>query len=324
MSQDTIISQGAKTIDPAIGGVIAALPTPLSADENPDRELFAAHGNWALANGCDGLNILGSTGEANSFDCSTRERVMGWAAAEFGTARLMVGTATPSLAETIRLTSFADELGYPVALVLPPYYYKPLSDEGLYAWYGALDEALGSRRIGVYFYNYPQMTGLKIPEQVIERLWGENPDRFRGIKDSSGDLAYCRYLASHLAGFSVFPSSETSLAEAAESGFAGCISATANHTAPLCAKVWAERVAPDAADLELLGALRSAFQGHPLVPAVKHLVGRRTHTPAWDRVAPPLQQLSPPAKASLEPIFSTFAELWAGRSPALPRTSKTP
>ena len=102
-------------------GVIAAAPTPIDQNLNPIKELFLEHCKWALANGCDGLNILGSTGEANSFDLKTRQRVMLYAVEGLPKNRLMVGTATPSLQETIFLTEYADDLGYEIALVLPPY-----------------------------------------------------------------------------------------------------------------------------------------------------------------------------------------------------------
>ena len=131
-------------------GVIAAVPTPVDTAFHPQKALFLEHCQWALANGCDGLNILGSTGEANSLSIQARRDVMGWAAAALPKTRLMVGTGTPALAETIALTEHADDLGYSVALVLPPYYYTPASDAGLIAWYmmliGRRDVALMQAR----------------------------------------------------------------------------------------------------------------------------------------------------------------------------------
>ena len=195
-------------------GVVAAVPTPVTGAGDPVRDLFLSHCQWALENGCDGLNILGSTGEANSFSTAARKSVMAWAAEHIDRTRLMVGTGTPSLAETIELTAFADQCGYKVALVLPPYYYKPVSDEGLIAWYSHLHEALGASKIAIYFYNFPQMTGISIPVAVIEELHRRWPERFAGIKDSSGELPYCRELTALLPDLNVFPSSEVALGEA--------------------------------------------------------------------------------------------------------------
>ncbi|MCP4316925.1 MAG: dihydrodipicolinate synthase family protein [Hyphomicrobiales bacterium] len=273
-------------------GVIAAVPTPITSAGEPIRDLYLSHCNWALENGCDGLNILGSTGEANSFAAAARKSVMAWAADNIDRARLMVGTGTPSLAETIDLTTAADNLGYKVALVLPPYYYKPVSDEGLIAWYTRLHEALGTRNIAIYFYNFPQMTGLPIPVAVIEELHRKWPERFCGIKDSSGQLPYCRELTALLPDLKAFPSSEVALGEAAQSGFAGCISATVNETAPQCALLWSGRNEPDPALVASISAIRSAISAQPLIPSVKFLVSHRTGNPDWQRVLPPFCELS--------------------------------
>lgn len=280
-------------------GIIAAVPTPIDASGTPVKDLFLEHCQWALANGCDGLNILGSTGEANSHDTQTRKQVMDWAAHTLDKSRLMVGTGTSSLSETIDLTTYADELGYSVALVLPPYYYKPLADEGLYQWYKTVHDRLGTRTIRIYFYNYPQMTGLVIPVSVIARLHGEFPDRFLGIKDSSGDLDYCRDIAKQMPDMRVFPSSETALGEAVKSGFAGCISATVNVSAPLCGRIWAGRDAPDQALLKQASEIRSAVAAQPLIPSIKHMVARRTGAVEWGRVLPPFVALDDVSKAAL-------------------------
>ncbi|MCR8724996.1 dihydrodipicolinate synthase family protein [Frigidibacter sp. ROC022] len=285
-------------------GIIAAVPTPIDASGAPIRELFVEHCRWALANGCDGLNVLGSTGEANSFDGATRGRVMGWAAEELGGERLMVGTGTPSLAETVALTTEADRLGFAVALVLPPYYYKPATDDGLYRWYMALHAALGARPIRLYFYNFPQMTGIVISQSVIERLHRAAPERFCGIKDSSGDLAYCRGIASALPGFIVLPSSETSLPEARSSGFAGCISATVNLSAPLCGRLWAGETGL----ADRIATIRGSVSAQPLIPAIKYLVGRRSGDPSWEEVLPPFTALTAQARAALDAIDLSHAD----------------
>lgn len=268
-------------------GVIAAVPTPVNATGVPQKAAFLEHCQWALANGCDGLNILGSTGEANSISNANRKIIMEWAANGLDTSRLMVGTGTPSLDDTIELTKYADDLGYKVALVLPPYYYKPLSDDGLIAWYAALDKALAGRGIEIYFYNFPQMTGLGIPTDVISTLTKMSPKRFTGIKDSSGDLDYCRAVLAIAPTLCVFPSSETSLAEADKSGFAGCISATVNITAPLCSEVWTNRTNPSAETLRKIGEQRVAIASAGLIPAIKQLVGHRSGDGIWQNCLPP-------------------------------------
>ncbi|MEX0971284.1 MAG: dihydrodipicolinate synthase family protein [Paracoccaceae bacterium] len=288
-------------------GVIAAVPTPLDAGGKFMSGLFLSHCQWALDNGCDGLNILGSTGEANSFDSTTRISIMRAAAKNLDTSRLMVGTGTPSLAETVALTVAADDLLYPAALVLPPYYYKPLSGEGLFRWYEQLHAALGDRPIAVYFYNFPQMTGLEIPIPVIQRLHDRWPERFAGIKDSSGDLGYCRKLAAMMPKLKVFPSSEVSLAEAHKSGFAGCISATTNQTSVLSAKLWAARKLPDQSLAARISEIRDAIAGPALIPSVKYLVACRTNHSEWENLMPPFMSLSSEQKAILDPTIKLLS-----------------
>lgn len=279
-------------------GVIAAVPTPVSAAYAPLQQPFLAQCRWALANGCDGLNVLGTTGEATSLHIAARRKVMRWAAEALDLSRLMVGTGTPALRETADLTAYADDLGFKVALVLPPYYFKPAGDDGLFAWYMALHAALGGRQIAVYFYNFPQMTGVTIGQSLIDRLVSAAPERFRGIKDSSGDLAYCRAIAAAHPDLAVFPSSETALGEAPASGFAGCISATVNLSAPLCSRVWRGDHGPRLA--AGIAAIRSTVASQSLIPAIKYLVAKRLQDARFDTVLPPLLPLTPAQKAVLD------------------------
>jgi 4-hydroxy-tetrahydrodipicolinate synthase len=281
-------------------GVIAAVPTPVDENLAPLKDLFVEHCAWALENGCDGLNILGSTGEANSFDGDSRRQVMTWAAEALPNNRLMVGTGTPSLAETIALTEHADDLGYSVALVLPPYYYKPATPEGLVAWYLALHEALGPRKIQIYFYNFPQMTGFSIPVSVISDLAQKAPQRFAGIKDSSGDLDYCRSIVAANASLKVFPSSETALKLAEQDGFAGCISASVNITSALAARVWAERESPPEDLCQEIVRQRNLIAGPTLIAGIKFLVSARTRDAQWQRLLPPFLALPHDAGVHLQ------------------------
>jgi len=163
-------------------GATAAAPTYIGLSGAPQCEPFLEYYYWALENGCGGLNILGSTGEANSLAHEDRRKVMQRAAESLDKSKLMVGTATPSLNETIGLTLHAAQLSFSVALILPPYFYKPATSAGLIEWYSALDEALTGLPIELYFYNFPQMTGINIPVEVIVALAERFPNRFTGIK----------------------------------------------------------------------------------------------------------------------------------------------
>lgn len=283
-----------------LSGVIAAIPTPVTKNGEPDTDRFLRHARWALANGCDALNVLGTTGEANSFSPRQRMRVMTVAAAELDRRRLMVGTGTPDLGTTVELTRFAHQEGFAAALVLPPYYYKGVSDDGLFAWFETLVDETRQTPIPLYLYNFPQMTGLKFSPQLASRLSAAFPERIRGAKDSSGDLVYAAELA-RIEGFDVFPSNETALARAAAERYAGCISATASVTAPLVARLWA-----NPSDGVLLGradAARRTIAAQPLIPAVKYLTGLLHGDTAYETLLPPHLPLMDVQKAALGHIL---------------------
>jgi 4-hydroxy-tetrahydrodipicolinate synthase len=277
-------------------GVIAAVPTPVTAAGEPDLERFVKHARWALENGCHGLNVLGTTGEANSFSAGQRQAVMKAAAGALDTARLMVGTGTPDLATTIALTRFAHECGFAGALVLPPYYYKGVADDGLFAWFERLLTATAAMPIPIYLYNFPQMTGIRFSPELARRLKHAFPDRIAGAKDSSGDLAYAAELA-RIDGFDAFPSSETAIGRATADGYAGCISATVSVTAPLVRRYWDDPA--NSALAAKVAEARAGISAQPLIPAVKHLASVLHGDPEFARVLPPHLPLTEAQKAAL-------------------------
>lgn len=280
-------------IDKNLGGIIAAVPTPVDSANQPLLSEFIDHCKWALNNGCDGLNILGTTGEANSQGLENRKAIMKAAAENLETSKLMVGTGLSDLATTADLTLFADELGYPVALILPPFYYNPISDQGIIDYFMALDNKLGYAEIKIYLYNFPALSGVKFSVEVIKQLKQKMPHRIAGIKDSSGDIAYCQEIVKQVADFKVFPSNEISVAEAKQNGFAGCISGSVNVTAPWVGKLWNDAENKDEL-LKIITELRTEIASLPLIQTVKHLVGLRENNDKWNSVIPPLSGLSTP------------------------------
>lgn len=280
-----------------IAGVIAAVPTPFDHRGDIDGDAFIEHTRWCLESGCDFLNVLGTTGEANSLSASQRSALMATAARGLDAARMMVGTGTPDLETTVALTRRAFDLGFAAALVLPPYYYKPVEEDGLFAWFAELVRMTAETPIAIYLYNFPQLTGIEFSPALAARLSQAFPERIHGAKDSSGNLAYARELA-RIAGFGVFPSSETALADASRDGYAGCISATVNIDPRSSQQLWRDQ--ENAALSEQVCGLRQAIAAHPLIPAVKYLVGKRTGNAGWGRVLPP--QLEITDKARLESL----------------------
>ena len=274
-------------------GVIAAVPTPFTDTGAPDLERFLIQCRWALSNGCNGLNVLGTTGEATSMNKYQRADVMRTASKVLDPRQLMVGTGgTPALAETIELTRYAAELGYAGALILPPYYYKPVSEDGLFAYFSRVIDSLPGSNFGIYLYNIPQFTGITFSQDLIHRLVKAHRGRIYGLKESSGDLDYARSVQTRFPHLDIFPSDESILPEARELGFAGCISASVNLTATLAGRVWKHGKRSPAKDNTNLAGLRKKIASVPLVPCVKALIGIRENDPEWSTVLPPLTKLS--------------------------------
>jgi 4-hydroxy-tetrahydrodipicolinate synthase len=267
-------------------GVIAAIATAVDAKGEPDSARSTGLARFLLANGCDGLNVLGTTGEATSFSLDQRKRVMSaYAQSGLPLDRMMVGTGAAAPADAIALTKHAAELGFAGALVLPPFYYKGVPDDGLVAYIEAILTATAAKPIPLYLYHFPAQSGLPWHVALIRRLLDTFGDRIVGLKDSSGDMAYAREAASILPRFKVFPSTEAVLAEARTGVFAGCISATANLNADLCARAFRTG---DAVALSEAVTIRNLFNGKALVPGIKMLLAHIHNDPQWAVMEPPL------------------------------------
>ena len=280
-----------------LSGVIAAVATPMTQDGAPDLKRATELARYLLDNGCDGLNVLGSTGEATSFSLVERMAVMGaYKANGLPLERLMVGTGAASVSDAVALTRHAAELGFAGALVLPPFYYKPVPDDGLVNYIDALVKATAQTPIPIYLYHYPALSGIPWHVELIKRLRESFPSRIVGLKDSSGDMAFARAAAAIAKDFAVFPSTEACLLEARGGAFAGCISATANLNSDLCARAWAQG---DASALDDAVAIRKLFEGRPLVSGVKTLLAHIHGDPALARVRPPLAAVSAADRAAI-------------------------
>ncbi|MFN3659468.1 MAG: dihydrodipicolinate synthase family protein [Pseudolabrys sp.] len=272
-----------------LSGVIAAIATPIEENGAPDLARAMKLARFLLDNGCDGLNVLGTTGEATSFSLAERKSVMdAYKTQGLPLDRLMVGTGAAAVADAVALTRHAAELGFAGALVLPPFYYKGVPDDGLVAYIDTLVKATADKPIPIYLYHYPAMSGLPWHVALIKRLREAYPSRIVGLKDSSGDMAYARSAAALDKSFAVFPSTEACLLEAKRGDFAGCISATANLNADLCQRAWS---AGDAAALDAAVTIRKLFDGKPLVSGVKALLAHIHGDPAIARMKPPLAAL---------------------------------
>jgi 4-hydroxy-tetrahydrodipicolinate synthase len=282
-------------------GVIAAIATAVDDKGEPDCARSTALARFLLANGCDGLNVLGTTGEATSFSLEQRKRVMSaYRDAGLPLDRLMVGTGAASVADAVALTRHAAELGFAGALVLPPFYYKGVPDDGLFAYVEIIVQATAEKPIPIYLYHFPAQSGLPWHVRLVARLVGTFGTRIVGLKDSSGDMDYAREATKVGPGFKVFPSTEAVLMEARTGIFAGCISATANLNADLCARAWRNG---DTGALDAAVAIRKLFDGKQLVPGVKALIAHIHGDAGWTRVQPPLSVFPAQDRAAVSTAY---------------------
>jgi 4-hydroxy-tetrahydrodipicolinate synthase len=274
----------------ALRGVIAATATPVGPDFSPDAARLVGHLRHLLENGCDAINLLGTTGEANSFSARQRLALM-HAVKEAGLpmGRMMVGTGVCSLDETVTLTQAAADLGFAGALLLPPFYYPGIEADALIAYVGALVARLRPGALSLYLYHIPQNTGVPWPVEVVAQLARTHAGFVRGIKDSSGELAYARAVVAADRTLAVFPSSEATLWSADREGFAGCISATTNLTAADSQLAWRQQGSEAGRQaVERAGACRAVLAKEALVAGVKAALGLRYRDAEWARTCLPL------------------------------------
>lgn len=284
-------------------GVAVATLTPMTPELEPDFDRFAAHCRRMLEQGADLLAVLGTTGEANSLGVDEKLRLLdALGESDIPGETLLPGTGTCSIADTVILTRKALEVGSPGVVMLPPFYYKGVSDAGLHAAYEEVIQRVGDARLRIYFYNFPFNSGVPISHDLIEGLLAAYPGAIAGIKDSSGDLDNMLAMCRRFPGFGVFAGSEQFLLPVLEAGGAGCISATANVTIGLCAEVLAAaRAGKDAGALqEGLSAWRLAIQSQPLIPALKAIVAQEAGDDGWLALRPPLAALDAASGAALD------------------------
>jgi len=282
----------------AISGVNCAAATPLNADLTPDLGLFTAHCKSLLANGCDGIALLGTTGEANSFSRGERKAILEAALkAGIGAEQLIPGTGLAAAPETIELTRHALSLGVTRVVILPPFYYKGVGDEGLFASYARIIEAIGDSRLRIVLYHIPQVSGVPLSPGLIGRLIEAFPDTVIGIKDSASDLANMQAIVAAHPNFSVLAGADPLLLPLLKSGGAGCITATSNLVADSLRIVYdgvsdPARAAEVEAAQARINAWRSLSNSYVQIPTIKAMIGLKSGNTGWNRVRPPMLPLT--------------------------------
>jgi 4-hydroxy-tetrahydrodipicolinate synthase len=288
------------------GGVNAAVLTAMRPDLSIDLDRMAGHSRWLLANGCNGLGVLGTTGEANSVGIDERMEVLdGLIVRGIPAAAMMPGTGTPSITDTVKLTRHAEAAGCRGALLLPPFFYKGPSDDGLFAYFSEVIQRVGGD-IKIYLYHFPAQSAVPFGIDLIGRLLKAYPGKVKGIKDSSGDLANTKSYAEHYAaeGFEVYCGDDGALHSMMNAGGAGCITAAANVGSAVSQVVYSNWNNPRGAEAQAtLSAIRKAVTSAPLIPGLKSLIARHTGDAAWLNMRPPHLKLT---EAAEQALFANF------------------
>lgn len=285
-----------------IAGVLSPVVTPFKADLSPDPERFVRQCRWLLSQNV-GLAVFGTNSEANSLSIEEKMDLLDrLVAAGLDPARMMPGTGHCALTDSVRLTAHAAKAGCGGVLMLPPFYYKAVSDEGLFRSFAEVIERVGDPRLKIYVYHIPPVSQVPITLALIERLLKTYPGTVAGVKDSSGDWSNTKAMLDSFAasGFDVFAGSETFLLANMRGGGKGCISATANVNPGPIARLYAGWQGADAdAQQARLDEIRGTFQKFPMIPALKAAIAHYGADPAWVTVRPPLVNLAAESTAAL-------------------------
>jgi 4-hydroxy-tetrahydrodipicolinate synthase len=285
------------TAQKRIEGVLSPVITPFKRDLSPDADRFVKHCRWLMKSGCAGLAVFGTNSEANSMSVEEKLELLD-ALVKGGVpaAALMPGTGHCALSDSVKMTREAVRLGCGGVLMLPPFYYKGVSDEGLFRNFSEIIERVGDERLRLYLYHIPPVANVGITLKLIEMLLARYPGIVAGAKDSSGDWANTKAMLDQFkdAGFDVFPGSEVFLLDGLRAGGKGCITATGNVNPGPISEVYKNWNTGKADALQAgITATRKIMQKVPMIPALKAVTAHFGNDPAWKTVRPPLVELTP-------------------------------
>lgn len=277
-------------------GVLVPVLTPFTAAGEPDAGRFVAFCRWLLDEGADGLAIFGTTSEANSMAAGERMALLDrLIAAGVPAARLMPGTGACSVTEAAMLIKHAVGHGCGGVLMLPPFYYKGMTEQGVFDFIAAVIDRVGSPALRMYLYHIPPQTMVPFGVELVGRLIKAYPGTVVGLKDSSGDWHNTKALCDAYAadGFAIFPGSEVFLLDGLRAGGVGCITASGNVNVPGIRKVYENWQTSQADRLQAdITLVRKTIQAYPMVPALKRIVAHFHNDPDWATVRPPMERLS--------------------------------
>lgn len=295
----------------AFRGIWPALLTPLHADLRIDHARLAAHCKSLLARGCPGVTIFGTTGEGPSFSMAERKQAVEQLIANgIAAGRIMVSTSCAALPETLELTRHAVSAGVHGCLMLPPFFLKGVSDQGIIDSYRYVIDGMGRDlpQLRLYLYHIPQVTGVSLSHHVIATLKQQYPDTILGIKDSACTTAHSIGLAeAFMKDLTVYVGFEPDLPEMGRRGSTGAISGLANFMPRVVSRLVTRPDAPAtpaerARVIELIGLLGD----YSLMPALKGIMAMLSGEPGWLRVRAPLVALTAGEFTALEKSIREF------------------
>jgi 4-hydroxy-tetrahydrodipicolinate synthase len=284
------------TAQKRIEGVLSPVITPFKRDLSPDPDRFVKHCRWLMKSGCAGLAVFGTNSEANSMSVEEKlELLEALVKGGVPAGSLMPGTGHCALTDSVKMTREAVRLGCGGVLMLPPFYYKGVSDEGLFRNFAEVIERVGDERLRLYLYHIPPVSNVAITLELIEKLLARYPGIVAGAKDSSGDWANTKAMLDRFKdrSFDVFPGSEVFLLDGLREGGKGCITATGNVNPGPIAEVFRNWRSSEADKLQAgITATRKIMQKVPMIPALKAVTAHFGNDPQWRTVRPPLVELS--------------------------------
>src|SRR5215208_314544 len=282
-------------------GVLVPVLTPFTRAGEPDAGRFVSFCRFLLDQGADGLAIFGTTSEANSMSAGERMELLDrLIASGVPAAKLMPGAGACSVTEAATLIRHAVGHGVGGVLMLPPFYYKGMDDDGLFAFFASVIDRVASPALQMYLYHIPPQTVLGLSLDLVGRLIAAYPETVVGLKDSSGDWNNTAALLERFPGFAIFPGSEVFLLDGLRKGASGCITATGNVNVPGIRKVYENWRTPQADALQAeITLARKTIQAYPMVPALKRIVAHFHNDPDWAAVRPPMTALTDAQSNSL-------------------------
>ncbi len=270
-------------------GLYTASLTPLDKNLNIDHKKLIDHCRYLLESGCSGVVLMGTTGEANSFSVEERNKALDAViTAGIPSQKLLVGTGCCALPDTIALSRHALSRAVGGVLLLPPFYYKNVSDDGLLYSFEQFITQLNDPGLEIYLYHFPKMSAVPFSHGLIERLLKYFPEHIAGIKDSGGEWDNIQAMADKFPRFKIYAGTERFLTAIKEINAAGCISASTNLSSTMASQLFREKESQYFESFQnKLNALRDIITGYPMVPALKTVMAKTTGESDWLNMRPP-------------------------------------